>query len=378
MQMCEIVNALRGESRVFLSTRVTIFALAFVYSMHSSDGASTMLRAGFDIVNQAQVRHAPPPADSQAGELDPVEEQRKIGLQRAIGLFNEQKFLAARRSFEAMLVTELKKGMAEYYLGRIALEEGDFDESVQHLERAVSIRSDHAEFFLWLARARGMQAQKAGVPGGIGPALKSKSAFEKAIALDPNLVEAREDLVQFHREAPGIIGGSRRVARLQAAEIKKRDTYIGTLVQGDLLLDEKKFREAERIYRSAVDMKPDHTEAYYRLGLLYLETKEIEKAFTAFDKILELKPSQITAEYYIGQTGATSGQRLSRAEAALKHYLATKPWSFMPSLSDAHFRLGQIYQQKNEASFARKEFEAALNLEPDHKEAKTALKRLDR
>src|SRR5262249_32319220 len=160
--------------------------------------------------------------------------------------------------------------------------------------------------------------------------------------LAPDFIPAREDLIQFHRRAPGIIGGSRKAAEAQAQEISRRDPYLGWLIAGDLLIDKKKFLEAEARYRSASLLKPAKSDAFYRLGLLHLETKEFEQAFSAFERILSLDTNEMAAFFYIGHTGALSGKQLNRAEEALRIYLGTKPQIDRPSLAQAHFALGRV------------------------------------
>ncbi|MBI2950037.1 MAG: tetratricopeptide repeat protein [Verrucomicrobia bacterium] len=297
-------------------------------------------------------------------------------LRDAIACFNRHDFAKAKLQFHRLLAAESTNAEARLYLGRIALEEDQLGEGIDHLDQATRLNVTNAVYFLWLARGYGLQARKAGIPTGIGPALKSRAAFEKSVALDPDLIEAREDLIQFHREAPGIVGGSRRAARAHANEIQKRDAYIGALVQGDLLMDDRKYREAENVYRSAVGTKPVKVDAYYRQGLLHLKLKEFEKAFSAFERILRMDTNEVEACFHIGETGALSGQRLERAEEALKIYLRTKPWSIMPTLADAHFRLGQVYERQGKHELARAEFQAALKLEPSHREARAALRKL--
>jgi tetratricopeptide (TPR) repeat protein len=297
-------------------------------------------------------------------------------LKAAIESFNRHDLPEAKSQFQRLLAGESANAEARMYLGRLALEEGRLDDAIDHLDRAAQLNPTNAVYFLWLARGYGLQARKAGIPTGIGPALRSRSAFEKSVTLDPELIEAREDLIQFHRKAPGIVGGSRRAARSHANEIKKRDPYLGALIQGDLLMDERKYREAENVYRAAAETKPGHVDAYYRLGLLYSKRKEFEKAFPAFEKILQLDTNEVEACFYMGEAGALSGLRLPRAEEALKVYLRTRPWSIMPSLADAHFRLGQIYEHQRKHDLACVEFQAALKLDPDLQAVKAALRNL--
>jgi tetratricopeptide (TPR) repeat protein len=232
--------------------------------------------------------------------------------------------------------------------------------------------------FLWLGRAYGLQARRLGAPGGAGPARNAKVGFEKAIALDPDLIDAREHLVQFYLEAPWVIGGSRRLALAEVEKIKKRDLYSGLLIHGEVLLNSRKYADAQRLYEQAAGINPQKVDAYYRLGKLFIATKQFQKAFEAFDKVEALNAKEELVRYYIGKTGALSGEQLPRAEAALKAYLQTKPWYIMPQLSAAHFYLGKIYERQQKIDAARAEYQSALELEPDYVEAKTGLKRLGR
>ena len=300
-------------------------------------------------------------------------------------LFREREFDAARRAFRAHLHSDPDNADVRLFLGWIALEEKKTDEAIDWVEQATRLDRTNAVYFYWLGRLYGIKAREAGFPSGAWLARKTKNLFEKAISLDPNHLSARVDLIRFHREAPAIVGGSRRSAQAQAKEVSKRDPYFGALVHGDLLKDEKKFREAERSYRSALTLNPQRLEARYRLGCHYQELNETEKAFAVFESILEIKPGVAApyettpseAHYYIGKTGAISGQRLDRAEEALKIYLKSKPDYLMPSLASAHLHLGTILERKANFRGAREEYLKALALEPDLREAKAALAKLD-
>ena len=70
------------------------------------------------------------------------------------------------------------------------------------------------------------------------------------------------------------------------------------------------------------------------------------------------------------------GQNLDRAEQAFKEYLSYEPGQDNQSLAAAHWRLGQLYERKNNKDLAKLEYEAALTLEPDHEAAIKALKKL--
>ena len=297
---------------------------------------------------------------------------------RAVTAFEQHDFAEARPIFEAMVATNSANFDAKVYLGRIALEEGRLDDGVQLLEQASSGWGTNASAFLWLGRAYGLQARATGAPTGAGPARRAKAAFEKAISLDPDLIDGREGLVKFYREAPRIIGGGRKPALAEVEQIKKRDLYSGLLIHGDILMDARKYSEARRVYEQALEKKPEHVDAWYRLGILFIETKEFQKAFEAFDKILSMKADEQSVHYYIGKTCALSGQQLKRGEESLETYLKTKPWYIMPPLSAAHLHLATIYERQGRTDEARAEYQSVLKLNPACSGAKDRLRRLSR
>src|SRR5262249_50890958 len=106
-------------------------------------------------------------------------------------------------------------------------------------------------------------------------------------------------------------------------------------------------------------------------------TKQFDKAFTAFDSVLQINGSDKPAHYQIGRTADLSGQQLDRGEEALKLYLQCQPFYIMPKLTSAHRHLGNIYLRKGRPEAAREEYQACLTLDPNDKQAAAALKKLE-
>jgi tetratricopeptide (TPR) repeat protein len=118
---------------------------------------------------------------------------------------------------------------AQYWAGRAWMEEGRSDRADDWLEKATRLDPDNTEYWLWLGRAYGDQTRKASIFRKRGLALKTKGAFEKAVALDGSNLDARSHLVDYHLEAPGIVGGDRAEALRQAEAIRATDGPRGLL-----------------------------------------------------------------------------------------------------------------------------------------------------
>ena len=111
--------------------------------------------------------------------------------------------------------------------GQRAIQAGRYKQAAAWLERAIAVEGTQAAYYLWLGRTYGYQAQHAPSGEQFFLARKVRKSLEKAVELNPDLVEARVDLLAFYLQAPSLLGGSIEKAKLQAAEIAKRDPDQG-------------------------------------------------------------------------------------------------------------------------------------------------------
>jgi tetratricopeptide (TPR) repeat protein len=298
------------------------------------------------------------------------------GDSTGVRLFEAGKFKEAKTVFEPALKSNARDAAAAFYLGRIAMEERKNDRAADYFESATKLDPNNSTYFLWLGRAYGREAQSANVLRQPGLAKKTKSAWERAIALDPDNLDARSDLIQYYVQAPGFLGGSTAKALEQAEEIRKRNALRGYLELGALYERDKKLADAEKAYVAAAKEKSDRHVGEYRLGVFYQNTGAYQKAFELFEAMIGANPAEAGALFQIGKTGALSGQRLDRAVEALEAYLQTTPGKNDPSLAAAHWRLGMVHERRQDRQRAKAEYETALRLDPTFKPATESLKKL--
>jgi tetratricopeptide (TPR) repeat protein len=298
------------------------------------------------------------------------------GDSTGVRLFEAGKFKEAKTVFEPAFKTNARDAAAAFYLGRIAMEERKNDRAADYFEAATKLDPQNSTYFLWLGRAYGREAQNANVLRQPGLAKKTRNAWERAIQLDADNLDARSDLIQYYVQAPGFLGGSTTKAFEQAEEIRKRNALRGYLELGALHEREKKLPEAEKAYLAAAKEKSDRHVGEYRLGLFYQNTGAFDKAFDVFESMIAANPSEFGALFQIGKTGAMSGQRLDRATAALEAYLQTTPGRNDPSLAAAQWWLGLVHEKRQDRQRAKAEYETALRLDPTFKPATESLKKL--
>ena len=296
--------------------------------------------------------------------------------EEGIRLFEARKLDEARASLEAAVREDPADARAASYLGRVYLAAGNSDRAVDWMVRSVAIEPANAEYHLWLGRAYGQQAMKASVLKQPALARKVRKEFEDASRLDPDNLEARFGLIEFYLRAPGFLGGSPKKADEQAEEIRRRNALEGYRASGRIAEHGKEFARALAEYDAAAREFPGKTEPFYWIGALLVRRSDYAKAFEVYEKLLERSPSEMEACYHIGRVAALSGQRLERGKECLTLYLQHDPKPDEPSLASAHYRLGLLYEKTGKRDLARREYSAALDLEPSFPDARQALKKV--
>ena len=273
---------------------------------------------------------------------------------------------AGAQSFEDLMRT-----------GRSQLQAGKADDAVASFEKAVAANDKSADAHTMLGNALGTVAQNANVFRQGLLARRVKSEFEKAVALDPSLVQPREGLVQFYTKAPGVMGGSMDKAKEQAAAIAKLNPISGHLAEANIALTEKDALRAEKAYAAAVAENPDSLRALNAYVNFLVNNKRADEAFPHVDRYLAKHPSDRVAQFYVGRLAATTGKQLDRGEQLLRTLLAN-PVDSGPRVApeNIHFRLGDILAKKGDKVKARAEYEEALKVNPNFEPVKKALKAL--
>lgn len=264
-----------------------------------------------------------------------------------------------------------------FSLGKAALEKNDADKAAEYFEKAVAQQPKNALYHYWLGSAYGTQAQKASLFGQARLAGKIKEEFEKAVALDPNLLDARFGLVDFYTMAPPVMGGGEDKAIQQAAEIKKRDSLQGHRAMARIYTRQKKNDLARNEWLAAVKEQPASAKAHNGLAGFYLGIdKNNAAAMTEAEAAVKADPTYMPAWFRVGQVAANSGTNLPRGEEAMKKYLAHKPGDNEPGLADANYWMGMIYEKMGRKAEAKASYNAALRLAPASKTIAEAVKRV--
>jgi tetratricopeptide (TPR) repeat protein len=298
-------------------------------------------------------------------------------LDRAKQLFDAARYADAKTELLALRKANDRNPAVAYLLGRIATIQNESDEAIRYFERAVRLEEGNALYHAWLGNAIREVTPRSSKLRMPFNARRMKKEWERAVALDPDQIDARYGLVQFYAYAPGVMGGDITKAREQVAEIAKRNPMRGAIARGVIADVEKNAAAEEAAYRDAVAVAPDSAAGYFALGGMYARAGKAMEAFATLDQYAKRKPNDRHALYEAGRFAGTTGQQLDRGEAALKQYLATPPADVdVAHTAGAHYWLGQIAEKRGQKDAAREHYRVALSINRYSQLSERALKAL--
>jgi tetratricopeptide (TPR) repeat protein len=278
-----------------------------------------------------------------------------------------------------------------------------WDEAIQQAQKAVSLDPKNAEFQAALADAVGskLSAASVGLFERMSLARRFKKEAELALQLDPNNIEANEDLMEFHLDAPGLVGGDKKKAaeladrmvhlnpvhgylmKVEIATHEKRTTEVESLLQQAIGADPRNYfarTQAANFYLSKGDagMTPAEEQANQALATVYAQQGRWKDLDSVLGDSQREVPDDLAAFYQAAKSILTSNQssELTRAEKYMRIYLSQPAEGNEPSLAAAHWRLGLILKNEGHKDQAKQELQEALRLEPGFEPAKKDLKRL--
>jgi tetratricopeptide (TPR) repeat protein len=294
---------------------------------------------------------------------------------------NLGKKLMAERKFDEACVEFLKfkKNSPEfadsqYFLGQIFARKKETDKAEAYFKQAIAANGNIAEYHMALGSLLGQIAADANPlrQGILAP--KIKNEFEIAARLDPKNLEARWMLIAFYLRAPKIMGGDIEKAKSTANEIMKINQAEGNRAWGTIWRSEEKNDLAEKNYQASVTLAPDSVRYYSTLARFYESIPDLDKALETYRRTLKRFPEHRQSYMQIGRLTANAGKNMDEGEKSLNEYIRLTPDKNDKSLANACYYLGLIEKNRGNTTLARKQFELALKINPEHKPTKKIIK----
>jgi len=313
--------------------------------------------------------------DARAAGAPPADATGAI--QTAQHQFSAGNYGAAIATLQSAVSQNPSSAEGFYWLGRCYYEIRDFDNAVAQGEKSVSLDPKNSLYHQWLGRAYGEKADR---DRSFSLARKVKKEFEEAVRLNPSNIDARRDLEQYCLDAPWIAGGSKDEALEQVTAIAALDPVQGHLARAVYARQAlKKPDEAENELREVLSAKPKLADAYFEVAGFFQAENRPSDITAAIQAAAQVSSNDPRLAYFRGVAAVLTNASLPSAEQDLKSYLASTPnRSDWPAHAAAREWLGRLYEAQGKRTEAAEQYRAALQLEPQRKEARARLERLEK
>ena len=233
-----------------------------------------------------------------------------------------------------------------YEQAREALTLHDFEEAKRYSDALVEIVPGHIGARILagtIAMKRSRYAEAA-------------EAFEKAFELDPDLVEALNNLGVALKHTGDIDGALEVLYQAEGKESERGDVCYNI---GNCLKEQGNQEEALRYYQKAIDHAPDAVLAYNNLGTIYQNSGDYDKAIEIFQKGLARDDNHPTLRYNLGLALEAQG-KYEDAVAQYKRSVKSHP-GWIQGLNN----LGVALEKNGKLDEAEQTFRDLLRINPE-------------
>jgi tetratricopeptide (TPR) repeat protein len=175
------------------------------------------------------------------------------------------------------------------------------------------------------------------------------------------------------------LGGGEEHALQQIRALSVLDATEGTLALADLYAVQKKFDQADAEYQKVLESGVDRIDIYFEVADYYRDRSDAERMERATEAAAKIASSDRRLSYYRGVALVLAKGNLAVAEEDLRTYIdSVLENSELPSHASAYEWLGRLYENEDKPDLAAEQFQAALSLDPQNKNLREALKKLQK
>lgn len=140
--------------------------------------------------------------------------------------------------------------------------------------------------------------------------------------------------------------------------LKKKPDYLdASMLLGDVLYMEERFKEAANVYSDALKYSPGNYDIYYNLGMVYTRLNDFQKAKEYYETAAEINSMLYSAKFSLAQIAMIYGD-LEEAKRCFMECLNSENME-----SGAYYYLAQICMLKGEKEKAINYINVAIELD---------------
>ena len=235
-------------------------------------------------------------------------------------------------------------------LGACLRANGEADESLKTLNRAIELKPDYAEALINRGLLKLSQEKKA----------EALADLELAHRLKPHIKQIWDLVIGLKMEAQE--HSDAIVLLIKMIEIDpENEKRLATLAL--CYQHSKDFNAAIERYKKVLAINPDNVAAQTNLGLALKDQGKLDKAIEAFNKALAINPDNAEAYNNMGLTLKEQG----KLEEAIASY--NKALDIKPDYAGAHNNIGNAFKEQGKLQSAIEAYNKALVIKPGYADA---------
>ena len=274
-------------------------------------------------------------------------------IEQGITAFENGNLALAKKIFSQESDTRYQKHL---YLALISSENNKLDDAEEYINEAIELNANNANVQFSYAEIMAKQAEAASVFSLLSYIKKVKKAFTAAVNLAPENIKYRSALIQFHINAPSILGGDINEALKHAKDLKKLNALLGTSAELQVYGAMENKQKFDEVLSAALLEFADEPELFYQLGLYHQKQEDYNQSLFYLRKASNMPAStdkqrnaKYSAVFQIARTSILSGNNFDEGKKAITQYLNEAVISSsMPSTDWAKFRLANIVEAQGE------------------------------
>lgn len=256
---------------------------------------------------------------------------------------------AAAIKFRAAIDKDPDNLYAQFYLGHLLFEQGDYDDAILHLRKVEQLVPTHhkTQYLLGISLAAQDQME---------PAI---AALMHANKLSPGTAQYQFQLGLLYKTTANY---QQALDALNAAAVNGKQDDELYVNRGYVYLGLDQPVEARQQFQLALAYQPDNFLAQYELSKILQVTGQLDAAYQALEKARLLNPGFLhlhkryfSLGYALIEAGSTD-----KALEAFRKVIAINPRN-----SHVHAELAKIYKAQNQIDDAINEYQIDIEITPD-------------
>jgi Tfp pilus assembly protein PilF len=291
---------------------------------------------------------------------------------------------------------KISSSLSHYIIAGMYQRRGELEKAVDEYKKALKNDYENSVIHLNLATAYIKNNQ-------LDQAINE---LNLAINFDPQAVEPHAILALLYslQNKLDLATGEYEVALKNASKLQPKNIDIYKSL-GIIYLQQKRFQDAENVYRLMLEFAPDDAEAHFYLGSIYYELNDKQQTEKELKKSLQLKPDYAEALNYLGYVYVEENRNLGQAEKMIKKAIEIEQdnGAYIDSLGWLYFKkgkfkkalkqleraatlladpviydhLGDVYLRLGNKEDAKLSWQNSLKLDPNQKSVQEKLERLN-